>query len=166
MRCPFCGEPETKVIDSRLSIDTNAIKRRRECISCEQRFNTSEQSDLTYPRVIKSNGSSELFSESKIKKGVNIALEKRNNSIDDIDSTFESIFQKCATYGKKEIDSTIIGKIVMEELLLLDHIAYLRFASVYLNFENKDAFIKVIKDLEKKLSPQMKKLQKNLLDEN
>ena len=166
MRCPFCGEPETKVIVSRLSIDTNAIKRRRECNSCGKRFNTSEQVDLTYPRVIKSNGSSELFSELKVRKGVNIALEKRNNSADDIDATFVSIFQKCATYGKKEINSSIIGKVVMEELLLLDHVAYLRFASVYLNFENKDAFTKVIKDLEMKLSPEMKKLQKNLLDDD
>ena len=87
MRCPFCGEPETRVIDSRLSSETNAIKRRRECISCEIRFNTSEQSELLYPRVIKTDNSSELFSESKIKKGINIALEKRKNSSKDIEDT-------------------------------------------------------------------------------
>mgnify|MGYP001193408299 FL=1 len=165
MRCPFCGEPETKVIDSRLSSDTNTIKRRRECTSCYARFNTSEQSDLAYPRVIKSDKSSELFSEEKIKAGVNIALEKRINAIDDINKTFSNIFTKCLTHGDKELSTSIIGKIVMDELLNLDHVAYLRFASVYLNFEDKDSFKKVIDNLDKDLSPNMKKLQKKLIDE-
>ena len=166
MRCPFCGEPETKVIDSRLSNDTNAIKRRRECVSCEMRFNTSEISELSYPRVIKSDKSSELFSEDKIKKGVNLALEKRVNPVEDIEQIFENIFQRCLVHGEKEISSNYIGKIVMDELLSLDHVAYLRFASVYLNFENKDAFTQIIKNLEGNLSPEMKKLQKNLLDDD
>ena len=151
MRCPFCGEPETKVIDSRLIGETNAVKRRRECISCNIRFNTSEQS--------------ELFSEDKVKKGVYIALEKRENSMVDIDHTFDNIFKKCRTQADKEVSSNVIGKIVMEELLKLDHVAYLRFASVYLNFEDKEAFTKIIKSLEKDLSPEMKKLQKNLLQD-
>ncbi len=165
MRCPFCGAPETKVIDSRLSNETNAIKRRRECLSCGARFNTSETTELSYPRVIKSDESSELFSEEKIKTGVNLALEKRVNSVNDIDETFNKIFQRCLTYPEKEIKSKDIGKIVMDELLNLDHVAYLRFASVYLNFENKDAFIEIINNLEKSLSPEMKKLQTNLLDD-
>jgi transcriptional repressor NrdR len=165
MRCPFCGEPETKVIDSRLIGETNAVKRRRECVSCNIRFNTAEQSELSYPRVIKTNNSSELFSEDKIKKGVYIALEKRENSMVDIDNTFDNIFKKCRTQANKEVTSNQIGKIVMEELLKLDHVAYLRFASVYLNFEDKEAFTKIIKSLEKDLSPEMKKLQKNLLQD-
>ena len=156
MRCPFCGEPETKVIDSRLSSETNAIKRRRECISCRKRFNTTEHSELSYPRVIKSDKTSELFSEEKIKKGVNLALEKRINSIEDIENTFDNILQKCLTFTEKEISSKHIGEIVMNELLGLDHVAYLRFASVYLNFENKDSFTKIIKNLEKDLSPEMR----------
>ena len=163
MRCPFCGEPETKVIDSRLVGETNAIKRRRECVSCNIRFNTAEQSELSYPRVIKTNNSSELFSEDKIKKGVYIALQKRENSMVDIENTFDNIFKKCRTQAEKEVPSSQIGKIVMEVLLKLDHVAYLRFASVYLNFEDKEAFTKIIKSLEKDLSPEMKKLQKNLL---
>jgi|TARA_A200000159_G_scaffold156058_1_gene170546 transcriptional repressor NrdR len=166
VRCPFCGEPETKVIDSRLSSETNAIKRRRECISCQKRFNTTEHSELSYPRVIKSDKSSELFSEDKIKKGVNLALEKRINPIEDIENTFENIFQKCLTFTEKEISSKHIGEIVMNELLTLDHVAYLRFASVYLNFENKDSFTKIIKNLEKDLSPEMRKRQKQLLDDD
>jgi len=166
MRCPFCGEPETKVIDSRLSSETNAIKRRRECISCQKRFNTSENSELSYPRVIKSDKSSELFYEEKIKKGVNLALEKRINPAEDIENTFNNIFQKCLTFTDKEITSKHIGRIVMNELLKLDHVAYLRFASIYLNFENKNSFIEIIRNLEKDLSPEMRKRQKQLLDDD
>lgn len=166
MRCPFCGEPETKVIDSRLSSETNAIKRRRECISCQKRFNTSEHSELSYPRVIKSDKSSELFYEEKIKKGVNLALEKRINPVEDIENTFNNIFQKCLTFTDKEITSKHIGRIVMNELLKLDHVAYLRFASIYLNFENKNSFIEIIRNLEKDLSPEMRKRQKQLLDDD
>jgi len=165
MRCPFCGEPDTKVIDSRLGTDNSSIRRRRECLSCNTRFNTSEFSDLSYPRVIKSDKSSEVFSEEKIKNGVNIALEKRENSIEDIDKTLQNIYSKCLTYHEKEISSLEIGKITMQELIKLDHVAYLRFASVYLNFDDMSSFRKVIEDLEKDLSPEMKKLQKTLLDE-
>ena len=165
MRCPFCGEPDTKVIDSRLGTDNSSIRRRRECLSCNIRFNTSEFSDLSYPRVIKSDKSSEVFSEEKIKNGVNIALEKRENSIEDIDKTLQNIYSKCSTFHGKEMSSLEIGKIVMQELIKLDHVAYLRFASVYLNFDNMSSFRKVIEDLEKNLSPEMKKLQKTLLDD-
>ena len=165
MRCPFCGEPDTKVIDSRLGTDNSSIRRRRECLSCNTRFNTSEFSDLSYPRVIKSDKSSEIFSEEKIKNGVNIALEKRENSIEDIDKTLQNIYSKCSTFHGKEMSSLEIGKIVMQELIKLDHVAYLRFASVYLNFDNMSSFRKVIEDLEKDLSPEMKKLQKTLLDD-
>jgi transcriptional repressor NrdR len=165
MRCPFCGEPDTKVIDSRLGTDNYSIRRRRECLSCNIRFNTSESSDLSYPRVIKSDKSSEVFLEEKIKNGVNKALEKRENSIEDIDKTLQSIYSKCLTYHEKEIPSREIGKIVMQELIKLDHVAYLRFASIYLNFEDMDSFRKVIENLKKNLSPEMKKLQRTLLDE-
>lgn len=165
MRCPFCGEPDTKVIDSRLGTDNSSIRRRRECLSCNTRFNTSEFPDLSYPRVIKSDKSSEVFSEEKIKNGVNIALEKRENSIEDIDKTLQNIYSKCSTFHGKEMSSLEIGKIVMQELIKLDHVAYLRFASVYLNFDNMSSFRKVIEDLEKDLSPEMKKLQKTLLDD-
>tara|TARA_B100001245_G_C22645856_1_gene317347 strand:- start:197 stop:562 length:366 start_codon:yes stop_codon:yes gene_type:complete len=120
---------------------------------------------LSYPRVIKSDKSSEVFSEEKIKNGVNIALEKRENSIEDIDKTLQNIYSKCSTFHGKEMSSLEIGKIVMQELIKLDHVAYLRFASVYLNFDNMSSFRKVIEDLEKNLSPEMKKLQKTLLDD-
>ena len=165
MRCPFCGESSTSVIDSRLSIEINIIRRRRECNSCNKRFNTSESLELNFPRVVKSDTSSELFSKDKIKKGVDIALEKRKNSLEDIDRTLDSIYNQCLAYPQKEIPSKEIGQIVMNELHKLDHVAYLRFASVYLNFEDINSFRSLITNLEKDLSPEMKKRQKNLLDD-
>jgi transcriptional repressor NrdR len=165
MRCPFCGDSSTSVIDSRLSIEVNTIRRRRECSSCNKRFNTSEFSELNFPRVVKTDQSSELFSKDKIKKGVYIALEKRKNSLEDIDKTLDTIYSKCLIYPEKEMPSKEIGQIVMNELIKLDHVAYLRFASVYLNFEDINSFRSLIKNLEKDLSPEMKKRQKKLLDD-
>tara|TARA_B100001175_G_C19442362_1_gene606943 strand:- start:162 stop:662 length:501 start_codon:yes stop_codon:yes gene_type:complete len=166
MRCPFCGEPDTKVIDSRPNDNNCSIKRRRECLSCEARFTTLESSELSYPRVIKSDQSTEIFSEAKIKKGVYIALEKRPNTSEEIDTTLQDIFTKCSTHNEKDITSSQIGKIVMAELNKLDHVAYLRFASVYLSFDNLDAFREIIESLENELSPEMKKLQQQLLDDD
>ena len=165
MRCPFCGEPDTKVIDSRLSHDGYSIKRRRLCPSCDSRYNTHEATDLSYPRVIKNNGSSEIFSKDKIIKSVNIALEKRQATAENIDKTLQNIFNKCNTHQEKEITSQKIGEYVMQELLLLDHVAYIRYASVYLSFKDKDAFIKVVENLKNDLSPEVKKLQKKLLND-
>ena len=88
MRCPFCGDSSTSVIDSRLSTDTNSIRRRRECVKCNKRFSTLETSELAFPRVIKSDGTTELFSKNKIKDGVLLALEKRPNSQDEIEKNF------------------------------------------------------------------------------
>ncbi|MBH44203.1 MAG: transcriptional regulator NrdR [Gammaproteobacteria bacterium] len=166
MRCPFCGEPDTKVIDSRLNNDNFAIKRRRECLSCKTRFNTQELTEISFPRVIKSDKSTEIFSEDKIKKGVNLALEKRKVSAEDIDITLQKIFTRCSTHLDKEITSKQIGEIVMQELIKLDHVAYIRFASVYLSFDNIESFRKVVETLEKNISPEMKKLQQTLLDDD
>ena len=166
MRCPFCGEPETKVIDSRLSHDSYSIKRRRSCISCQTRFNTYEKTDLTFPRVLKNNQSSEIFSQEKIVKSINIALEKRKVDSEDIDKAIQSIINKCATYNEKEISTTVIGDFVMQELLLLDHVAYVRYASVYLSFRNIEEFKHVVEGIENSISPEMKKLQKELLKED
>ncbi|MBJ41560.1 MAG: transcriptional regulator NrdR [Gammaproteobacteria bacterium] len=165
MHCPFCGDSSTSVIDSRLSIEVNSIRRRRECNSCNKRFNTSEFSELNFPRVVKTDQSSELFSKDKIKKGVYTALEKRKNSLEDIDRTLDAIYNQCLIYPEKEMPSKEIGRIVMNELIKLDHVAYLRFASVYLNFEDINSFRNLIKNLEKDLSPEMKKRQKKLLDD-
>ena len=108
MRCPFCGEPDTKVIDSRLNNDNFAIKRRRECLSCKARFNTQELTEISFPRVIKSDKSTEIFSEDKLKKGVYLALEKRKVSAEQIDITLQKIFTRCSTHQEKEITSKFV----------------------------------------------------------
>ena len=166
MRCPFCGDTNTSVIDSRLYNESNSIRRRRECNRCKNRFNTLETSELSYPRVIKSDQSTELFSKEKIKNGLQLALEKRHTSQSDIDRALESIYNQCIKHSDKEIKSNEIGKIVMIELLKLDHVAYIRFASVYFNFNDTESFSSLIKNLENNLSPEMKKRQSNLLDDD
>jgi transcriptional repressor NrdR len=162
MRCPFCGSAETKVIDSRFNEDSYSIKRRRECIECQSRFNTLETSELNYPRVIKSDDSSEVFNETKVRRGVNRAFEKRKITIDQIDELIQKVLTKCSQYPNKEIPSTVIGETIMSEMILIDQVAYLRFASVYLRFDNVNSFKKIIENLEKQPSPRMIKNQKKI----
>ena len=130
MRCPFCGSAETKVIDSRFNEDSYSIKRRRECLVCGARFNTLESSELNYPRVTKSDESSEVFNETKIRRGINRAFEKRKISIDEIDELVQKVLTKCSQHPNKEIPSREIGEIIMREIIKVDQVAYLRFASV------------------------------------
>ena len=162
MRCPFCGSAETKVIDSRLDEESYSIKRRRECIACQSRFNTLESSELSYPRVIKSDNSSEIFNETKVRRGVNRAFEKRKITSDEIDELVQKVLTRCSQYPHKEIPSKIIGENIMNEIILVDQVAYLRFASVYLSFNDVDAFKKLIKSLEKQPSPEMIKNQQKI----
>ena len=129
MRCPFCGSAETKVIDSRFNEDSYSIKRRRECLTCSARFNTLETSELNYPRVVKSDSSSEVFNETKVRRGINRAFEKRKVSIDEIDELVQKVLTKCSQYPQKEIPSKVIGETIMSEIILVDQVAYLRFAS-------------------------------------
>ena len=162
MRCPFCGSAETKVIDSRLDEESYSIKRRRECINCQSRFNTLETSELNYPRVIKSDDSSEIFNETKVRRGINRAFEKRKITSDEIDELVQKVLTKCSQFPSKEIPSKIIGETIMNEIILVDQVAYLRFASVYLSFNDVDAFKKIIKNLEKQPSPKMIKNQQKI----
>ena len=165
MRCPFCGELDTKVIDSRLSLDGYSIKRRRSCPSCNSRYNTQETTDLSYQRVIKNDKSSETFSKDKVRNSMYVALEKRQASAENIDKALQNILNRCITNQEKEISTSKIGEFVMQELLRLDHVAYIRYASVYLSFNEIDAFKKLVDNLKNDLSPEMKKLQKKLLNE-
>ena len=165
MRCPYCGHTVTSVIDSRLNLESNTIRRRRECENCKRRFSTQETADLSFPRVIKSDNSIESLSKEKLHRGVELSFEKRQINSEDLDTTLNAIYNQCLSFTEKDIKSSDIGKIVMAELLKLDHVAYLRFASVYFNFENMDSFRDIIKVLEKDLSPEMKKKQITLLDE-
>ena len=148
MFCPFCRAEETKVIDSRLVADGNQVKRRRECLSCGERFNTHEVVELTMPRVIKRNGEREAFDEQKFREGIYKALEKRPISQETIETGITQIMQRIHAGGEAEIDAIAIGELVMDQLSKLDQVAYVRFASVYRKFKDVAAFKLEIKRLE------------------
>jgi transcriptional repressor NrdR len=140
MHCPFCSHVETKVTDSRLGADGAQIRRRRECLKCGERFTTFETAELLMPRVIKSDGSREPFDESKLKRGMIKALEKRPISSDAIDEAVSRIGHKLRVLGEREVLARAVGDLVMEELRHLDEVAYVRFASVYRSFQDVEAF--------------------------
>ena len=165
MHCPFCNFTDTKVIDSRLTVDNSKVKRRRECVSCENRWSTLESADLNLPRVIKKDNSREDFSENKVERGIVRALNKRSVDKDAIDIAIQNIKNKLKAVSDKEIISSQIGILVMQELKDLDQVAYIRFASVYHSFEDLQAFQDIINIIEKDLTPEMKKTQLKLIDD-
>ena len=140
MHCPFCLTVETKVIDSRLVADGAQVRRRRECLDCSERFTTYETAELLLPRLIKGNGNREPFNEEKLRRGVNKALEKRPVSIEDIESLVDRIKNGLQARGERELPSRDVGELVMEGLRGLDHVAYVRFASVYRDFKDLSEF--------------------------
>ena len=150
MYCPFCGHDETKVIDSRLVAGGSQIKRRRECSNCGERFSTYEEAELVMPRIIKSNGRREPFDEVKLRAGFHKALEKRPVPSDKIENSIQSIKDAVRKIGEREIESQVIGKQVMNQLKELDQVAYVRFASVYQNFQDVKDFTDEISELSKK----------------
>jgi len=140
MRCPFCGADDSKVIDSRLSAEGDAIRRRRACAECNERFTTYETAELTLPRLIKRDQSRSVFNEDKLRSGFLKALEKRPVSIDSIDTAVKGIVRRLIATGEREVESRLVGDWVMEALHELDEVAYVRFASVYRSFQDVDAF--------------------------
>ncbi len=150
MYCPFCHFEETKVIDSRLVITGDQIRRRRECLSCTERFTTFEVVELSWPRVIKRDGTRSQFDEMKLRSGILKALEKRTVATDKVDAAIHRICHRIRAVAEREIASSLIGEWVMEELLALDEVAYVRFASVYKSFADLDAFRKEIQKLKTK----------------
>lgn len=150
MRCPFCSADETKVIDSRLASEGFSVRRRRECLTCGERFTTFETAELVMPRIIKSDGSREPFNEEKLRLGIQRALEKRPVSTEQIEQAINRIKQQTRATGEREVRGSDIGEWVMEALRKLDEVAYVRFASVYRSFQDVDAFRKEIERLENK----------------
>ena len=140
MHCPFCSADDTKVIDSRLVADGDSVRRRRECQTCGERYTTFETAELVMPRVVKSNGSREPFNEEKLRSGLQKALEKRPVSIEEIDSALNRITHRLRATGERELPSREVGEAVMVELRTLDGIAYVRFASVYRDFQDISEF--------------------------
>jgi len=166
MRCPFCGEDETKVIDSRLANEGASVRRRRECVSCSERFTTFETAELVMPRIVKRDGTRVPFDEEKLRSGIMRSLEKRPVSTEDIEAALSQIMHNLRATGDREVDSNRLGEWVMEALRGLDQVAYVRFASVYRSFEDVNAFREEIERLEQSPSPELKRHQMSLPMEN
>ncbi len=147
MRCPYCRSTKTRVADSRLSREANAIRRRRECLDCKRRFTTYEKVEDVTPLVIKKDGRREAFNRSKIYEGIKKACEKRPVSIDDIEGFIDRLERELQESGRKEIPSTVIGEKVMAQLREWDDVAYVRFASVYRRFSDITEFMDEIRQL-------------------
>jgi len=147
MKCPFCGEIDNKVIDSRLSKDGIAIRRRRECIACSRRFTTYEHIEEIPIMIIKKDGRREVFNREKVRSGMQKACEKRNISVNAIDASLEELERDLREIGEKEIPSQIIGEMIMKKLKSLDDVAYVRFASVYREFKDVNDFVAELKSL-------------------
>ena len=148
MHCPFCSADDTKVIDSRLVADGGQVRRRRECVGCRERVTTYEAAELVMPRVIKQDGSREPFDEDKLRSGLQRALEKRPVAVESVESELVQIKNRLRSTGERELDSRVLGELVMEALKRLDQVAYVRFASVYRSFEDLSEFRDAIASLE------------------
>jgi transcriptional repressor NrdR len=148
MNCPFCLAVETKVIDSRLVSEGNQVRRRRECLTCNERFTTYESAELVLPRIMKRDGRHQPFDEQKLRAGMLRALEKRPVSAEQIEQAIHRLLHRLRASGEREISSQLLGEWVMAELRLLDQVAYVRFASVYCSFEDVNAFGEEIKRLQ------------------
>ena len=148
MHCPFCSAVDTKVIDSRLVADGNQVRRRRECLTCTERFTTYETAELLIPRLVKRDGSREPFHEEKLRAGMTRALEKRPVSVEQVEEAINRIKHRLRATGEREVQSLVLGEMVMRELQQLDEVAYIRFASVYRHFKDLNEFREEIDRLE------------------
>ena len=150
MKCPVCSNLENKVIDSRLNREGNSTRRRRECLSCNERFTTYERIEKTLPYVIKKDGRREEFNRDKILSGVKKACQKRPVSIQQMEMLVDRVEQYCQELGEKEISAMVAGEKVVKELYNIDDVAYVRFASVYRSFKDVNEFMVELKDILKK----------------
>lgn len=147
MKCPFCHHDDTQVLDTRVSEVGDAIRRRRRCVHCDKRFTTYERVELSMPTIVKKNGSRTEFEASKLSGSLRLALRKRPVSAEAIDAAVATIEEKLLTSGRREVDTGYVGELVMQELKRLDKIAYIRFASVYKNFEDLSEFQEAIAEV-------------------
>ncbi len=165
MYCPFCGHEETKVIDSRLAGEGRQIRRRRQCLDCNERFTTFESAELVMPRLIKSDDSRQPFDEAKLRNSMVRALEKRPVPSDELEQAIGHLIHRLRTMGEREVPSRLVGELVMEELRALDEVAYVRFASVYRRFQDITEFEDEIKRLQKISETAASREQMSLLPE-
>ena len=147
MKCPFCGASDTTVADTRINEDGDIVRRRRRCLSCDKRFSTYERAEIRLPQVVKKNGSRVDFDREKLSSSVWLALRKRPVTVETVDAALARIEEKLLSLGEREIPSEKIGDMVMRELKKIDKVAYVRFASVYRNFEDVDEFSDLVKEV-------------------
>jgi len=147
MRCPYCHETEDRVVDSRTSREGRAVRRRRECLSCGRRFTTYEYVEERALQVVKRDGSVEPYDRRKLIRSIRLPCVKRAVSMADIEAMVDEIEDELSRRGQDEVPSGLIGELVMERLKRLDHVAYVRFASVYRNFQDIDEFVEELREL-------------------
>ncbi len=149
MKCPYCADPNTQVVDTRENEDGDTVRRRRRCPACDKRFTTYERVELKLPQIVKKNGSRVEFERAKLRASMSLSLRKRPVAAEAIEAALDRIEERLMTLGEREVASDRIGELVMRELKKLDKIAYIRFASVYRNFEDVDAFSEAIREVRK-----------------
>ena len=154
MKCPFCGHPDTQVVDSRGADEGDFIRRRRRCGSCDRRFTTYERPELAMPSDVKRNGSRNDYDAAKLRASLSHALRKRPVSTDDVDGVVMRIEDRLLTSGEREVSTQMLGELVMAELKKLDKVAYVRFASVYKSFEDIGEFVEAIREMQ---GPQLRR---------
>lgn len=165
MHCPFCSHEETKVIDSRLAGEGMQIRRRRQCLACNERFTTFETAELVMPRLVKNDNSRQPFDEQKLRYSMIRALEKRPVSSEEFEEAVARLLHKLRTMGEREVPSRLVGRLVMEELRALDEVAYVRFASVYRRFQDVTEFEEEIRRLQEISESAASREQMSLLPE-
>jgi transcriptional repressor NrdR len=149
MKCPYCADPNTQVVDTRENEDGDTVRRRRRCLACDKRFTTYERVELQLPAVVKKNGSRTDYDRDKLKASMMLALRKRPVNTESFEGALDRIEEKLVSLGEREVASDRIGELVMRELKKLDKVAYIRFASVYRNFEDLDEFSDAIREVKK-----------------
>jgi transcriptional repressor NrdR len=165
MHCPFCSHEETKVIDSRLAGDGMQIRRRRQCLDCNERFTTFESAELVMPKLVKNDNSRQPFDENKLRNSMTRALEKRPVPSDELEEAVARLIHRLRTMGEREVPSRLVGDLVMEELRALDEVAYVRFASVYRRFQDVTEFEEEIRRLQRISETAASREQMSLLPE-
>jgi transcriptional repressor NrdR len=156
MKCPYCSDENTQVVDTRENEDGDTVRRRRRCLSCDKRFTTYERVELQLPQVVKKNGSRADYDRDKLKASMMLAMRKRPVTTESIDLALDRIEEKLVQLALREVASDRIGELVMRELKKLDKVAYIRFASVYRNFEDVDEFSDAIREIKKPRQPRAK----------
>ena len=147
MRCPFCSHHDTQVVDTRSNPEANVIRRRRRCPKCDKRFTTYERVELRMPRLVKKDGSRTDFDREKLLGSMMVALRKRPVSTEDVEAAVDRVIERLRSLGEREVPTTRVGEFVMRELAKLDKIAYIRFASVYRQFETPEDFREALQEV-------------------